>query len=353
MTDRRRWAIVVCLMALVIPAFSMSSSSAIAANQVDEQMAAEAAYQFSLLESLAEFERLYDQMHPDAQILIPRTTVVYWYTQYFAPLGPQPATITGVRFVDWTWPVNGRTYANTAEISFEQRFDNQAPLSDVVRLVEGYDGQWHWFFGRSLEFIRSMEREAYDAGWLPTGTSIPERSGIDPQHLFGEALSAIGTVSPSCFASESALDALPLTIQGNAARSPTHFSDPNRWIVSYIADPRRDFPAIIVNFIYLPEGESPESRVMEIVQSMADWNGPPYSLPPQGLNQDLVPTSNYLVTYYEEFTEPAGHVPVLTWGSRSGNTLIGVVGPAGSGINELVAAWAAALHDANTSCRAR
>jgi hypothetical protein len=322
------------------------------AQSADDVEATAAAYQYSVMESQADFERLYDQMHPDAQIVIPRGAVVYWYATYFAPLGPHPAVITGIRFVDWTWTVNGRTYSNTAEITFQQSFDNQAPISDVVRLVKGHDGNWHWFFGRSADFVQEIEYEAVQAGYLRSGGTVAQEAGMSPQHLFGEALSALLATSPSCFVGETSLNSLPLIIQGDARRQSGNAPSADHQMLSYISGDRWDYPVIIVNVIRLGAGESPESRVAEIEQAMANWNGPPYSSPPQGLARDLAPSTNYLVTYYEEFTEPLGHVPALMWGVRGGSTLVGIAGPAGSAINEVVSAWAMALRSSNPSCAA-
>lgn len=110
------------------------------------------AVDISVLEAQGRFSDIYDQMHPDAQAFIPRAAVVGWYENDFAPLGPGVITVTGVEYVTWTWPVTGKTYANTAEVSFQQPFANGSVVSEVVRLVES-GGNWRWFFGRSPEFV--------------------------------------------------------------------------------------------------------------------------------------------------------------------------------------------------------
>jgi hypothetical protein len=58
-----------------------------------------------------------------------------------------------VRFVEWTWPVTGKTYPITAEVSFRQPFANGTVAEEVVRLVQDANGEWRWFFGRSREFV--------------------------------------------------------------------------------------------------------------------------------------------------------------------------------------------------------
>ncbi len=123
------------------------------------------AIEISQLEAQGRFSDIYDQMHPDAQAFIPRAAVVGWYENDFAPLGPGVITVTGVEYVTWTWPVTGKTYANTAEVSFQQPFANGVVVSEVVRLVKS-GGNWRWFFGRSSEFV-SEQTAKYGQGGEP------------------------------------------------------------------------------------------------------------------------------------------------------------------------------------------
>jgi uncharacterized protein len=99
------------------------------------------------------FNTLYDLIHPHAHEIIPRSAVIGWYQNEFSPMGVSPAVITGVQFVQWTWAVNGVTYAYTAEVSFQQARADGTYIVDVVRLVQDDDGTWRWFFGRSREFV--------------------------------------------------------------------------------------------------------------------------------------------------------------------------------------------------------
>jgi hypothetical protein len=133
-----------------------SSGAATMQTATDEQAAATTAIELSQLEASSDFNALYDRIHPDAHAVIPRAAVIGWYQNEFAPLGPGVATVTGVRFVEWTWPVNGRTYLYTAEVSFQQPFANGTVLEDVVRLVKDDSGEWRWFFGRSREFVEEQ-----------------------------------------------------------------------------------------------------------------------------------------------------------------------------------------------------
>ena len=131
----------------------------------------------SAAETLSQFEVngqidfLCNFMHSDSLREVPRYAVYRWYREEFLPSGPSSAVSTGVRYVDWTWAVNGMTYPGTAEVSYSQAFADGSVIQDVVRLV-WQDGRWCWFFGRSREFIS----EQIDLGRLdvyPATQSAP------------------------------------------------------------------------------------------------------------------------------------------------------------------------------------
>jgi len=114
-----------------------------------------------------DFDALYDQMHPDARAFIPREVIVGWFGDYYADKDTAEITVTGVEFVSWTWPVTGVTYPNTAEVSFIQPVWTDGMYSEVVevvRLVQGPGGEWHWFFGRSQEFVEDQIEKYSPAG---------------------------------------------------------------------------------------------------------------------------------------------------------------------------------------------
>lgn len=148
-----RGAILALVLVLLTDVFSFATT---AQSGIDERTAAQVAVELSYLESIGDFNALYDRIHPDAHALVPRAAVIGWYQNEFYPLGPGVATVTGVRFVQWTWPVNGSTYSYTAEVSFVQPFADGTVLEDVVRLVQDDLGEWRWFFGRSREFVEEQ-----------------------------------------------------------------------------------------------------------------------------------------------------------------------------------------------------
>lgn len=122
----------------------------------DAETALATAEALSTLEATGQFDALYDRMHPDAQAVVPRAAVVGWYGDAFAPRGPQAAEAIKVRFLDWTWPVTGKTYAKTADVAYRQVFADGSMVRDEVRLVKGPDGDWRWFFGRNRAFVEEQ-----------------------------------------------------------------------------------------------------------------------------------------------------------------------------------------------------
>ncbi len=137
--------------------------------------AMEAAYFYSYLESVGDYNTEYDYIHPDARAVIPRAAVVGWFLDNYWTRQPGPAVISGVRFISWTWEVTGVTYPNTAEVSFSQTFwdgGRNTVQQDVVRLVQDRNGVWRWFFGRSMEFVQQTIRM-----YVPAVPDVP-RSGL-------------------------------------------------------------------------------------------------------------------------------------------------------------------------------
>ncbi len=121
--------------------------------RLDPEAALAAAEHLSRLEADGAFDALYDRMHPDAQAIVPRAVVVGWYRDSFAPRGPEPAEAIKVRFVDWSWPVTGETYPETAEVAYRQAFADRSVVRDEVRLVRTEADSWAWFFGRDRAFV--------------------------------------------------------------------------------------------------------------------------------------------------------------------------------------------------------
>lgn len=122
----------------------------------DEQAAADAAVELSVYEAAGDFNALYDRIHPDAHAVVPRAAAIGWFEEEFGPRGPDVSTVTGVRFVEWSWPVTGQAYPYTAEVSYEQPFADGTVEAGVVRLVRDRNGEWRWFFGRDRAFVEEQ-----------------------------------------------------------------------------------------------------------------------------------------------------------------------------------------------------
>jgi len=140
--------------------------------QADEADAAATAVDLSRLEAASDFNTLYDRIHPDVHAVVPRAAVIGWFQNEWAPLGPGVSTVTGVRFVAWTWEVTGVTYPFTAEVSFEQPFADGSIRQDVVRLVPDAKGEWRWFFGRSRAFVDEQIARYVPAAPIPSDSDI-------------------------------------------------------------------------------------------------------------------------------------------------------------------------------------
>ncbi len=164
----------------VAPAPVHAQVQADARLQGDEEDAAEAAEELSRLEADGKYNALYDLMHPDARDAVPEAAVVGWYEQEFVGKRTDELTVTGVRFLSWTWDVTGETYRRTASVSFVQPYWEDGVRADVpgtVHLVESAEG-WGWFFGGSRAFVDS-QIALYGTGSEPARVVVEEvPSGI-------------------------------------------------------------------------------------------------------------------------------------------------------------------------------
>jgi hypothetical protein len=115
-----------------------------------------AAEVLSRLEVTGQFADLYDQMHPDAQAVIPVAAVTGWYENESPLRGAAPAEATKVRFIPWMWDVTGKTYPETADVAFRQRLADGTVIRAELRLVQDDHGEWRWFFGRDRAFVEKQ-----------------------------------------------------------------------------------------------------------------------------------------------------------------------------------------------------
>lgn len=146
----------------------------------DPMRAAEELSQLEVTEHIPALYTFYELTHPDAQEIIPRHVVIGWFREEFQARDPKPAVATGVEYVDWTWAVNGKTYPDTAVVSFTQEFADGEIVEDVVRLVL-HDGEWRWFFGRDRVWVDDQIDRF-------TQTRNVEYSGTAPYNLASVSL---------------------------------------------------------------------------------------------------------------------------------------------------------------------
>ncbi len=151
--------------------------------QGDERAAAAVAQKLSRLEADGRYGALFDLMHPDARDAVPEAAVVGWYEQEFAGKRTDELTVTGVRFLSWTWAVTGETYGRTASVSFVQPYWTDGVRTDVpgtVHLVESDEG-WGWFFGASRAFV-DAQIALYGDGTVPAQPVVedsPDVGGVN------------------------------------------------------------------------------------------------------------------------------------------------------------------------------
>lgn len=151
------------------PSSTDQSAASSASGESDEEAAAAAATAISKLEAARDYEAVYARLHPDARAIIPAAAVVGWYRATYADQTTAALAVTGVRFVDWTWPVTGQTYPDAAEISYVQPYWSADGTEHDVTGVEHLarvGSAWNWFFGLSREFV-----EEQIATYAPGSTS--------------------------------------------------------------------------------------------------------------------------------------------------------------------------------------
>lgn len=205
--------------ALTLTAFARPNTLAQTGNPGDPMTGDDpmlAAEHLSSLESITHIPalyELYEYIHPDAAAVVPRGTVIGWYQADFQPLGPMPATATGVTWLDsWTWDVTGQSYTDVAEVSFTQEFTNGETVNDVVRLKFD-DGAWRWWFGRDAAFVEeqihrfSLTENTTQEGDAPFDldnvTAVDEELvGYLPELIYDEETDGQYKLSPSSWTLE-------------------------------------------------------------------------------------------------------------------------------------------------------
>jgi hypothetical protein len=111
---------------------------------------------FSQLIAKGDWATLYRWMHPDAQAHVSEPAMAGWFAANVVPTHPRAEVVDKVRFVDWIWPVTGRTYPLAAEINVHYETADGVVHDDVAHLVRDH-GVWRWLFGRDAAFVADIQ----------------------------------------------------------------------------------------------------------------------------------------------------------------------------------------------------
>ncbi|MGH2532220.1 MAG: hypothetical protein ACRDJW_07910 [Thermomicrobiales bacterium] len=288
--------------------------------------AAESAIALSELEAAAGFDQLYNQMHPEARATIPRAAVVGWFADEYAPQQPGIITeITGVRFLDWTWPVSGKTYPQTAEMSFVQPFGpagEETLVEGTVRLVE-INGDWAWFFGRDAGFV-AEQIATYAPDFTPLGDG---QIGDAPPW-------GIGTVATPDLTLDQVVAVMPHEIAGHELHDdPLHNGIPGVYpfateSMHYVYEqPSGDADmSVVVNITSLPADMTAAEALPQIEAEGFSEQAITGDPPPFAVTQsDYVADTAYLLAVEE--TDLFGSRLLFIWGPRDGHTIITLWAP--------------------------
>jgi uncharacterized protein len=153
-----RGRVLALLLTLSLVAPAVGARSVAAQNDAaDRALAAATAQQIFQLAADRNFNAMYDQIHPDAHAVVPRAAAVGAFQAIYSKYQAGKAQIVGVKIVQWTWPVTGKTYDRAAAVDFVQPYvdanGQQAWLEDTMYLVPDDQGNWRWFFGSSKQFV--------------------------------------------------------------------------------------------------------------------------------------------------------------------------------------------------------
>jgi hypothetical protein len=152
----QRRIVTLLMLALLAPAVAYRPVTAQDDAQ-DRANASAAAQQIFQLAADRNFNAMYDLIHPDAHAVVPREAAIGAFQDIYTKYQASQSQIVGVKIVQWTWGVTGKTYDHAAEVDFVQPYTDQngqqAFLQDSMYLVQDDQGTWRWFFGSSKQFV--------------------------------------------------------------------------------------------------------------------------------------------------------------------------------------------------------
>lgn len=132
------------------------ASGQVVSDEVKMQAAAQTAQSYLDAAVAGNYNGLFDYLHPDVLAEVPRSVALQIFSQIYGAAKPSKATITDVQLGAYTWPVNGKTYDDAAQVTYTQDFTAQdgskSTLETMMYLVP-FQGQYRWFFGNSRAYI--------------------------------------------------------------------------------------------------------------------------------------------------------------------------------------------------------
>jgi len=321
----RRWLTLCTLLIFSLVSPMAWLSGAAQQEQGDpEAEASAAAIELSRFEASGDFGGLVALLHPDAEAVMPPGVVVDWYTEVFAQRDAGEITnVTSVELIEWTWPVNGKTYQDTAEITFEQPLGGEAE-TDTVHLVE-VSGVWRWFFGVSLEDANAkLDTYApdYPAAAGDPATAVITDDGSIPWGLADATTADLTT--------DGVAAALPEDIAGNTLRAEPEVAEPDAGLYLFATSSTTytyeaaDDPASTVagfNISELPSDLS-VAQALEEIRSSETFPIPLDDFLRVNLNMETADEGGVpFLLYRQSAGEDVGDVPYLVWGAADGTAL--------------------------------
>ena len=180
------------IVALVVLFGVLMSSPIVRAQNVerDQREAVATAEEIFRLAEERKFNAMFDRIHPDAQAVVPRAAAVGAFEEVYGAAQAGEFTILGVEMVEWTWPVTGATYPNTAEVRYALPYveDGQRKTVEAPMYLVDSGGGWRWFFGADREFVETaIERFGGASGAPLTEGNLLENVTRDLDDFYADA----------------------------------------------------------------------------------------------------------------------------------------------------------------------
>ncbi len=181
----------------------------------DERRVAEVTRAVEVLTALemgGDVHQLYDRLHPDVRDLLSRSGLATFYESPDAVIPHAPVEVVSVAFGEWTWPVTGEAYDDTATVTVRVQGERAGTAVDetlTLHLVED-GGNWRWFFGESeqdvdAQDVLASERASYESDFDNDGYADIDRYWADAfadaaldYHAPDEIIPLRGTAETGC-----------------------------------------------------------------------------------------------------------------------------------------------------------